>query len=160
MSLQIAITTEIHDINIEDRIIINAPAERIFGHVFNVEHQRLAEYCEPSVIAGASQNLFFRRALLKLFRRLQLGSEFIRFDLTDITPFRTVTFSPTHWSGRLYLSRISFEFDELAGRTEVISRIFLRFGFLERCLNRRGMDRIRYALTEHSESLKNQIEQI
>ena len=85
MSLQIAITTEIHDMNIEDRIIINAPAERIFGHVFNVEHQRLAEYCEPSVIAGASQNLFFRRALLKLFRRLQLGSEFIRFDLTDIT---------------------------------------------------------------------------
>lgn len=146
--------------NIEDRIIINAPAERIFAHMFNIEHQRLTEYCEPSVIAGASQNFLYWRVLLDLIRRMRLGSDLNCFEFTDITPFRTVSFSPAHWSGRLYLPRISYEFDELAGRTEVISKVYLRFGLLETCFNRRGLDWIQHALTEHSESLKMQMEQI
>jgi hypothetical protein len=143
---------------IEYRIVINAPAERIFAYMFNFEHEKLDVNREPSVIANITRDNFFKRTILKIMRRVQLSSNLFHFAFTELDPYRTISFSPTHWCGKLYLPRLAYEFDEFAGRTEVISRITMPFGLLNARLRRRRVRWIQNALMEQSDRIKSRME--
>lgn len=143
---------------IADRIVINVPAERIFAHMCNIEHKRLDENCEPSIIADSTRTIFFKRTVLNFVQRAHLSSENFYFGLAELDPYRKISISPTHWYGKYYLPGISYEFDELAGRTEVISTIKLPFGLLDVRLKRKSLLWLKNKLKLQSSTLKRRME--
>ena len=143
---------------LEDRIVIAAPASRIFAFFDDMEAHYadwhpdhiLFEWRGKKGVAEGNVFYFEERIGGKLMRKQVV--------FTRVRRDRLMVFAPTSRLLRLFLPRLSFETRETAEGTEFVAQIVVRAGPLAQWANRREFDAVRRHMREEGENLKRLME--
>lgn len=143
---------------LEDRTLIEAPPERVFGFFdamaqnylrWHPDHARFEWRQGDRVAVG---NTFYFEEVIA--GRL-LKKEVV---FTAVEPGRFMAFAPTWWLMRLFLPSMTFETRPHGTGTEFVAAIRVRTGPVGARLNRREFDAVRQHMREEGENLKRLME--
>lgn len=143
---------------LEDRTLIKAPPERIFGFF---------EHMDENYLAWHPDHVAFRwtkgRGLepgVEFYFEEHIGGKLLKKTVrfSKVAPFRYIEFEPTWWLMRLILPRFSFEIQPQDRASLFIAKIPVRTGPIGAWLNRREFDAVRQHMKEEGQNLKRMME--
>ncbi len=144
--------------HLEERIIVNSPAHSIFKYLL-LSLQGI--YCDLIVPSRIRNRLFFsNRPILSHIDPLKFApsTSTSPFKLSKFEADKTLCLTPRAWGDRLFVLSVSYELEELNGRTEVISRVRLPSAFLPVGSLRNEKQVLRRQMTRNSTALKQMLE--
>lgn len=144
--------------HLEERIIVNSPAHSVFKYLL-LSLQEI--YCDRIVPSGIRNRLFFSN---RTTRSHINPVDFVPsinaspYKLSKFEADKSICLTPRAWIDRLFVLSVSYELEELNGRTEVISRVRLPAAFLPVGNLRSEKQDLRRQMASNSTALKQNLE--
>lgn len=144
---------------LEDRILINAPASRVFAFFDNMERNYTDWHPDHVCFEWrkghgvAVGNTFYFEE--------KIGGQHMKKQVvfTTVERDRRMDFAPVNRLIRLIMPRLTFETRPVPEGTEFVAQIVLRVGHLAQWLNRKEFDAVRQHMAEEGRTLKHIMEE-